>query len=69
MCAVFFTFQVDNESLLAHRVRIVRYITQRRQDQTRSEVQVGELAGLLRARAISFRSSVHKGHGITPVKT
>lgn len=52
MCAMFFAFQLDNESLLAHRVRIVRYITQRRQDQTGSEVKVGELAELLRAHAI-----------------
>lgn len=53
MCAVFFAFQVDNESLLAHRVRIItRYITQRRQDQTRSEVEVGELVGFLRTHAI-----------------
>lgn len=46
MCAVFFAFQVDNESLLAHRVRIVRYVMQKRQDRPKSEVQVGELAGL-----------------------
>lgn len=52
MCIAFFAFQVDNESLLAHRVRIVRYIMQRRQDQIRSVMQVRELAELLRAHAI-----------------
>lgn len=37
------------------------YITQSRQDQTRSEVQVRGIAELLRANALQFRSTVCKG--------